>query len=193
MGSQRVRHDWANFTSLHSLWIRNFTRAWRSRETMLAKLQSLFVCFSGKWAFISHIGTQTKTKQSIQCLKTSMSTEEKSSEMLRIMFVISLVYYFLLATHQIRRWRRAEHVTPKWIPLGCWLFWIKVTKETVGTRKMFWTSFVPPKAGNISPPCGTSLVVQRLRLHAGGPGLMPGQGLPGDTSGKEPTCQCRRH
>ena len=28
---------------------------------------------------------------------------------------------------------------------------------------------------------------------AGGTGLIPGQGFPGGTSGKEPTCQCRRH
>ena len=53
-----------------------------------------------------------------------------------------------------------------------------------------------PQKQEIYLPRGTSLVVQWLRRHAsraGGPGLMPGQGLPADTSGKEPSRQCRRH
>ena len=116
-----------------SLWKTEIYKSLEIQKSHIGKASR--ACFSWGMSnyFIYRHTNQNQTNSSIQCLKTSMSTEEKSAAemlriiMLRMVFVIALEYCFLLATQQKSRWRRAEYVTPKWTTLAHWLFWIKVT------------------------------------------------------------------
>lgn len=48
-------------------------------------------------------------------------------------------------------WCESGQAAPKYAKMAYWLFWIKVTGGTAGTKRTLWLSFVPLKEGNKVP------------------------------------------